>query len=478
VNDYVNLLKGTGHSYESLLGLSDEGLFCLLPSLGRIDKSRYEVLSSQFEYFRRELKKPGCTRKALWQSYQSKEESGYGYTQFNEHFNRWLKQKNVSGKLDHKAGDKVYIDYTGKKLSYVDKQTGEFIEVEVFVGILPCSGYTFVQASPSQRKGDFIDSMNACLFYFGGVPQSIVPDNLKSAVSKASKYEPILNKTFKDFALHYGCGINPTRSYKPQDKALVEGAVKLVYQRIFYPLSKMTFFSLADLNKEIAQLLEVYNDYLLSNLGVSRRQQFLGIEASFLSALPRENYQIKEYKRATVQKMGYIFLSKDKHYYSVPHRFVGKKVEVSYDNQTVEIYYKQERVAIHRRSFQLGKYSTIKEHLSSTHQFYKDWSPAFFEKKAACYGRQVVAYVKALIESKAYPEIGYKQCMGIFSLAKNYPNHRLNNACKRALNYHRYGYHIIKSILENKMDLELEEEKIQPTNIEVHHNIRGSQYYK
>ena len=477
INEYVRLIKGVAQPYDALLSLSDPDLLSLFPSLGTIDKSRYETLSNQFEYFRKELKKPGCTRQVLWREYLEKEPLGYGYTQFNEHLNRWLKQKKVSGKLDHKAGEQVYVDYTGKKLHYVDRQTGELIEVEVFVAILPCSGYTFVQGSASQKKEDFIGSMNACLRYYGGVPQAIVPDNLKSAVSKACKYEPIVNKTFKDFALHYGCGINPTRSYSPQDKALVEGAVKLVYQRIFYPLSKMRFFSLIDLNKEIARLLEVYNDYLLSNLGLSRRQQFVNIEQSFLSELPMEDYQIKEYKRATVQKMGYIFLSKDKHYYSVPHRFIGKKVEVSYDQQTVEIYYKQERISSHPRSFQSGTYSTIKNHLSSTHQFYKDWSPAFFEKKAAKYGSQVVAYVQALIQSKPYPEIGYKQCLGIFSLSKEYPIHRLNNACKRALSYHRYGYHIIKNILENNMDLEGEQTHLS-FNIEEHQNIRGPQYYQ
>ncbi len=260
VNHYVRLFKASGKSYEVLLALSDSDLLDLFPLPDTKDKSRYEELSGYFSYFRAELKKPGGTRQTLWKAYLEKHPQGYGYTQFNEHFNRWLKRVKGSGKLEHKAGDKVYVDYTGTKLHYVDKATGELVEVEVFVGILPCSGYTFVQASPSQKLGDFITSMNNCLRYFGGTPQAIVPDNLKSAVTKASKYEPILNKTFKDFALHYNCAINPTRTYSAQDKALVEGAVKLVYQRIFYPLSEMTFFSLADLNAEISRLLKIYND--------------------------------------------------------------------------------------------------------------------------------------------------------------------------------------------------------------------------
>lgn len=478
VNHYVRLFTASGQSYDSLLLNSDEVLLELFPTPSGKDKKKYEELSSYFSYFQMELKKPGCTRQILWKEYLTKHPQGYGYTQFNVHFNRWLKPFKGSGKLEHKAGDKVYIDYSGKKLSYIDKTTGEVIEVEVFVGILPCSGYTFVEASPSQKLENFIGSMNNCLQYFDGVPQAIVPDNLKSAVTKGSKYEPILNKTFKDFALHYGCAINPTRTYSPQDKALVEGAVKLVYQRIFYPLSKMTFFSLADLNEEISRLLEKYNDYLLTHLKVSRRQQFLDIEKGFLSVLPAEKYEIKHYKKATVQKMGYIFLSQDKNYYSVPYRFIGKKVEVSYNQNTVEIHYKKERIASHSRSFRCGHYVTIKEHLSSNHNFYNNWSPAFFQKLAHPQGIDVVKYVDALIEQAAYPEVAYKQCLGIVALSKTYGKTRLNNACKRGLTFHRYGYHIIKNILENKMDIQQSVPPIPTAKITGHENIRGANYYQ
>lgn len=478
VNPYVRLFDATGKSYKDLLLLSDKELYTLFPVPVTIQKKKYKALSSRFEYFRKELKKVGCTRQVLWESYRQEHCDGYAYTQFNEHFNRWLKRIKSSGKLDHKAGDKVYIDYTGKKLHYVDKPTGEIIEVEVFVGILPCSGYTFVEASISQKRESFIGSMNNCLRYFGGSPQAIVPDNLKSAVTKGSKYAPILNKTFKDFALHYGTVINPTRTYSPQDKALVEGAVKLVYQRIFYPLNKMTFFSIEDLNKEIKKLLETYNDYLLSHIKISRRQQFMDIEQPFLAPLPSGDYEIKYYKKATVQKMGYVFLSVDKNYYSVPYRFIGKRVEVSYDRQSVEVHYNRERIASHKRSYHPGRYTSIKDHLSSTHKFYTNWSPEFFQKLARPYGQAVVDYVKVLIESKNYPEIAYKQCLGIFSLGKTHKKGRLNNACKRGLSFHRYGYHIIKKILDNKMDMETENEVDTNHEIAVHENIRGAAYYQ
>ncbi len=479
VNGYVQQLQACDKPLEALLLLSDAELLGLFASSGTIQKQRYEALSKHFEYFRSELKKPGCTKQVLWREYLEQTPDGYSYTQFCEHLNRWLKQLKGSGKLVHKAGDKLYVDYTGKKLHYVDKSTGEQIEVEVFVGILPCSGYTFVQASRSQQLPDFMGSMNDCLHFFGGVPQAIVPDNLKSAVTKGSKYEPILNKSFKDFALHYGTVINPTRTYSPQDKALVEGAVKLVYQRIFYPISKMTFFSLAELNEEISSRLVAYNDYLLSQLKLSRKQQFLTLEQAFLKALPKDNYQLKTYRKATVQKMGYVFVSEDKNYYSVPYRFIGKKVEVSYDYQSVYVSYKNERIASHSRSYKGGTYTTISEHLSSTHQFYQSWSPEYFARLARPHGKAVEAYVKALIQSKAYPEVAYKQCLGILSLSKKFDKSRLNNACNRGLGLSRYGYHIIHNILLNKMDLADQDQSAQEEPIiQAHANIRGAVYYQ
>ena len=309
INEYVRLFDAQPKSYEELQAQSDKELESMFTRTSNIDLSRYQELSSQFSYFRDELKKPGCTRQALWQGYIEKHPNGYQRSQFNEHLRRWLRQTKSSGKLNHKAGDKIYVDYTGKKLHYVDRETGEQIEVEVFVGILPCSQLTYVEASKSQKRDDFIVSMGNCLEYMQGVPQAIVPDNLKSAVTKASKYEPILNKMFKDFALHYGCSINPTRSYSPQDKAFVESAVKLVYQRIFYPINEMTFFSLDQINSELGRRLEVYNDYLLTTTQVSRRHQFQTIERPYLSALPSSCYEIKTFKQATVQKMGYVFVS-------------------------------------------------------------------------------------------------------------------------------------------------------------------------
>jgi len=254
VDKYVHFISHHDLDYSDLLSLSDKDLLDLLPSKSELHKDRYEVLSGLFETISQELTQPGCTLQTLWNNYKKRYPDGYSYTQFTVHYRSWSKKTSGSMKLHHPAGQKVFVDYTGKKLSYVDRETGEVVEAEVFVGILPCSQYTFVEASKSQKREDFIGSMRRCLEYFEGTPQAIVSDNLKAAVTKAHKYEPVVNKTFKDFALHYGCVIDPARPHSPKDKALVEGAVKLVYQRIFYALSKQTFFSLKELNKALQQL--------------------------------------------------------------------------------------------------------------------------------------------------------------------------------------------------------------------------------
>lgn len=477
VNDYMGLFDGLGCSYEELLALDEASLKERFTSQSEISQPRYEQLASCFDYFFKELKKPGCTLLTLWHWYQQKYKDAYAYTQFTYHYNQWAHPKQVSGKLDHKAGEKVFIDYTGTKLHIVDKSTGEQKEVEVFVGILPCSQYVFVEATPSQKREDFICSMRMCLEYFGGTPQAIVSDNLKSAVSKSCKYEPTINKTLKDFALHYDCVIDPARPYSPQDKALVEGAVKLVYQRIFYPLSNSTFFSLHELNEAIAKLLVEYNNHVFQQIPYSRKELFLSTEKNLLKPLPSSAYQIRYYKRAKVQKMGYVYFSDDKHYYSVPYRYIGKHVEVSYTESIVEIFYNHDRLCTHKRDGRPGKYTTQKEHLSSAHQMYSEWSLPFFQNKAKKVGPNVADYVTKLILQYSYPEVGYKQALGIVHLTRLYDKGRIDKACHRGLSVTHCSYQFIANMLKAGLDqLDLFPEDIN--HIPTHQNIRGPQQYQ
>lgn len=318
---------------------------------------------------------PGFTFLFHFQQYQHQEPNAYSYTQFMEHYHRKYGEIKGSVKLEHEAGKEVFIDYTGKKLCITDKETGEQIPVEVFIALLPCSQYTYVEACSSQKREDLILCMGHSLQFFGGVPKAIVSDNLKSAVTRASKYEPDINRSFKDFARHYNCVINPTRSYAPQDKALVENAIHLAYQRIYYPVREMTFFSLAELNHEIRKLLERYNSLLFKRKDASRKELFQSIERTYLKPLPSTPYELKDYRRAKVQKMGYVYFSPDKNYYSVPYRHIGKSTQIHYTRSIVEVYYNNERIAIHPRSSARGNYITNKDHLSSTHQAYNGWSP-------------------------------------------------------------------------------------------------------
>lgn len=477
VNGYVSYFESHNFDYGELMELSEKDLDDLFSVSSEVDKQRFEDLSQYFEYFSKELKKVGCTKEVLWKEYRIKHPDGYMLSQFNHHLNIWLRRVHGSTKLVHKTGDKLYIDFCGKKLSYVDKHSGEVVEVEVFVGVLPASQYTFVRAVRTQSTEDLIVALNACLSYFEGVPQAIVPDNLKAAVTKSHKFAPKINPTLRDFAQHYGCVINPTRTYSPQDKALVENAVSLAYKRIFYPLNKATHFSLEELNKEIQPLLEVYNNQLFSQRNTTRRQEFVSIEKDQLGTLPHVAYEIRRFKQATVQKMGHVYISEDKHYYSVPYRFIGKKVTVCYSENTVEIFSQKNRVALHKRSRSQGGYSTLQDHLSSSAKVYSEWSLAFFQERALKIGSYTYQYITDLINQKPYPEIGYKQALGILMLPKRYTSDRLEQACQRACEIEKRSYHIVENILKNSMDKEVIEEVNPLINME-NPNIRGADYYQ
>lgn len=472
VNKYVRLIAASGHSLQALREMDDAGLERLFPTTDTVDDDRYEVLSPYFPYFAGELKKTGCTKLVLWKWYISRHPGGYGTSQFNEHLNNWLRHTRASGKINHRYGEKMLVDYTGKKLTVVDRATGEITDVEVFVAILPASHYMFAQASATQQKHDFISSINDALFFFGGVPKVIVPDNLKSAVDKASKYEPILNRTFRHQGEHYGFAINPTRSHRPRDKALVEGAVKLVYQRIFYPLSKQTFFGLADLNAAISERLKALNLHHMKTYDSSRFRLFNTYERPLLSPLPDERYTVREYKRAKVQKMGYVYLSDDRNYYSVPFRYIGKQVEIQYCSDTVEVFCGQQRIAAHKRNYRKGHYTTIEEHLASSHRFYTQWRPEYFLEQANDIGEHVYRFVSALLADAKYPEIAYKSALGVIHLKSRYDRTRIDNACRIAVENGLVRYMNIKNILQNGADLK--PGRASRPNIPDHGNIRGN----
>jgi len=481
INTYIKLFKANEHSLEELLSFDNSRLEVLFPSRTTIDNKRYDELMRYFEEVNKASNHPGFTFLYHYNEYVDKASNPYSYTQFMEHYRRKYPKQKGSMKLNHDPGKEMYVDYTGKKLQIIDKDTGEIIPVEVFVSILPNSHYTYAEACMSQKREDFITCCANALNYYGGVPTAIVSDNLKSAVTRASKHEPEINRSFKDFAHHYNCIINPTRSYSPQDKALVENAVHLVYQRIYYPIREMTFFTLNELNQEIKRRLIPYNDLLFQRKQASRRELFQSIEREYLKPLPTSAYQIKDYRRAKVQKMGYVYFSPDKNYYSVPYRYIGKRTQIHYTKTTVEVHYNHQRIAMHKRKKGKGIYITNKEHLSSTHQKYMEWSPEYFIKKASPHGPHVLKCVENIFSKMNYPEIAYKRVIGLLQLHKNYGSERLDRACKRALIADAVSYTRIKNILKNNQDKnnlfyqDLEEKE---SHIPSHENIRGASTYK
>jgi transposase len=477
VNSYVRAFDGHELSYEQLEELSEAELCGLFPQADAKDRERYEQLAVYFPTFGKELRKTGCTLQALWNQYLQAHPDGYRYTQFVHHFNEWKDTTRASGILHHQAGQKLFMDFAGKTLSWVDRDTGEVHPAQVFVALLPCSQYTYVQAVSSQKREDLVRCVTDGLGWLGGVPKALVADNMKAVVAKGHKYAPVINKTLKDLALHYGCVVDPTRPYHPTDKALVEGAIRLVYQRIYYPLADQTFFSLGELNKAIRELLGPYNDYRFHNRPTTRRQQFLEIEQPALDPLLPTPYQLRHYKRAKVQKISHIYLGTDKNYYSVPHRYVGRHVEVQYTADVVEIFYGGERIAHHKRSRTAGKYTTIGTHMPSTHQVYNDWNPGWFAKRAAHIGPYAESYIRRLIAQYDYPEIGYKQAQGILALTKQYPPERVEAACRRAAQGHRAGYRTVANILKNNLDQNTQPELPLENHIPDHSNIRGGNHY-
>lgn len=477
---YLGVIESSGVCFKELLELKEEDLSELfdIPNV-LIPVSReqnHKDLHSFFPYLEKELKRVGVTRQILWAEYKAKYPEGVMYSQFCEQYNKWNFKSEGYMPTIHKVGEKLFIDYAGKKLHIIDKETGEIKPVEVFVATLGASQYTYVEASYSQQIPDFIGSVQNCLHYLGGVPACIIPDNLKSAVTKSNKYEPYVNEQFACFASHYNTSIMPARALKPKDKSLVEGAVNITYTRIHAALRNKEFYSIIELNLAIKELLLVYNQTPFQKKENSRRSLFLEVEQEALKPLPIEKYELRDYKIATVQKNCHVYYSTDKNYYSVPNAYIGKKVKLVLTQNVVEIYHNQTRIALHSRSRKAYNYVTEKEHMPVSHTYNADWSSEYFITWAQKIGASTKEYIEKILDKKQYPEQSYKSCLGILNMATKTGTERLNNACKRALSYDAVSYNFIKNILERGLDKEEELDLFNAT-VSNHKNIRGSQYY-
>lgn len=479
VKKYLRLIEVKGFSFSALLDKEDHEADRLLADTDQVSEQKYAELKTLFPYIEKELIRTGVNRWVLWGEYKNKYPGGYSYARFCYYISRWMETQGATMHFEHQPGDKLFIDFAGKKLHWVDSETAEVHEVEVYLSVLGYSQLLFVVATPSQQKEQFIAATEKALHYYGGVPQALVPDNLKSAVHQANKYEPVLNSDFADFANHYGTVILPARSRKPRDKALAENAVQIVYSRIYAPLRDLVFFSLEELNLAIGQQLELCNDMPFQKQPISRRQKYEQGEKHLLRPLPPERYEIKKYKWLTVMKNSHIQLSEDKHYYSVPYRFIGKKIKIVYSASRVSVFYNKEQIAFHKREYKRFGYTTLKSHLPSTHQFISDWNPDTFLHRAEQIDASVKEYIAKILEEKSYPEQAYRSCAGILAQERKVGRDRLISAVKRASVFGAYGYSIIDRILKGGLDrLDMGDHGPAQPELPFHENIRGAEHYK
>lgn len=435
----------------------------------------YEQLKTRLDYYTEELKKTGVTRQLLWEEYRVDYPNGYRRSQFCYHLAQHQKASKPTMVLTHKPGDKLYIDFAGKKLSYIDRATGEQISCPVFVACLPYSDYGFAIAVRRQSIEEFLYALEKCLHFIGGVPEILVPDNLKSAIIKADRYEPDINTALEDFANHYGTTVIPTRVAKPRDKALVENQVKLVYSRVFAKMRNLTFFSLSSLNDAIDEKIVAHNQTRMQNKPWCREEKFLADEKQHLRALPEQLFEIKYYKTYKIQQNNHIQLGQDNHFYSVPYIHIGKQAQVIYTRSMVHIYIDRDCVAIHRRNRTANEYTTVKDHLCSTHQYYLGRSPGYYLRRAQQCCEELHYFTQRLFAQNRPPEQLYRTCEGVLSLYKKTDKEQFKKACNVAIAYEKYSSKFILNVIKNNVAHQASD--AHEKNLPQHDNIRGENYY-
>lgn len=434
-----------------------------------------------FSDVHRELKRKGVTKQLLWQEYrQNHPDDGYSYAQFCHRYLQWLGCQQRSMRQIHRAGEKLFVDYCGPTMAIVNPDTGEMRSAQIFVAVLGASNYTFACASWSQKQVDWLHAHVKAFEFFGGVPEMVVPDNLKSAVRKTHRYEPEINPSYQQLAAHYQTVIVPARPYKPKDKAKAEVAVQIVERWIMARLRHQTFFTLSSLNQAISLLLTDLNLRPFKKLPGTRRSQFEQLDQPVLRDLPTQAYLYTEFKQARVHIDYHI--EYDKHYYSVPHHLVKQTVEVQASNSTLAIYANGQRVASHPRRYSKGAHSTCPEHMPDSHQAIHDWSPDRFLSWAGDIGAQTREVVNHLLQEKRHTEQSYRRILALLSNAKKYGRERLNKACGRALLINSPTRSSVESILKQGLDqvtVELTDSTTQEELCLDHHeNLRGKDYYQ
>jgi len=422
----------------------------------------------------RELRRPGVTLMLLWEEYRASEPGGYSYSRWCELYRGWEGRLSPTMRQSHPAGERMFVDYAGQTVELIDGRSGEIRQAQIFVAVMGASSYTYAEASWTQSLPDWIGSHVRALAFMGGVPAQLVPDNPKVGVDRANWYEPGLNRTYLDLATHYRTAILPTRPRKPRDKAKVEVGVLVVERWILARLRNRRFFSLAELNQAIAELVADLNTRPMRRLGVSRRDLFLELDGPALKPLPAEPFEYAEWR---VRRVGLDYhVDIDGHYYSVPHRLIREQLDARITAHTIELFRKGERVAVHLRGTGRGRHTTVPEHMPSSHRRYAEWTIERILHDAAAIGPSTAKLAALILETRPHPEQGYRACLGILRLARQYGPDRLEAACDRGLDIGARSYGSIQSILKHGLDRQ-RPQPIQGELLPDHPNIRGSRYY-
>ena len=477
VVDYLKRAEAAGLSWPLPPDLQERDLGRLLfPTQPRTGRRRFT--DPDYVWINQELKRKGVTKQLLWQEYRQQHPGdGYSYAQFCHRYREWQERQKRSMRQTQRAGEKLFVDYCGPTIAVVNADTGETRHAQVFVAVLGASNYTFACASWTQKTGDWLQAHVKAFEYFGGVPEIVVPDHLKSAVRKPHRYDPVINPSYSQLAAHYGVAVIPARPYKPKDTAKVEVAVQIVERWIMARLRHQTFFTLSELNQAIAELLEDLNQRPFKQLPGCRRSQFKQLDQPVLRPLPAQPYQYTEIKQAKVHIDYHV--EYQKHYYSVPHHLVKQPVEIQASDSTVAIYHQGQRVASHVHSFVKGGHTTCAEHMPRSHRSMQEWSAERFLRWAARIGSETETIVHALLQQKRHPEQNYRSILGLLDLAKKYGRDRLNLACGRALLIGSPKRHSVESILKQGLDqtpLETTDEQLS-LHLDHHENVRGEDYY-
>jgi transposase len=485
IRDYLRQLQREGRSLRELLELEDGALLSLVQSTpeeknvgGRAIQDRFSVIEQRLEYYRSELSRRGVTRQLLWQEYRSDHPDGYGYSQFCEHLERYLKRDQAVMHFTHQPAEQMQVDFAGGKMSYIDRSTGECIECEVLVCVMPYSHLIYAQALRSQRQEEFISGLGQALTYLGGVPSSIKCDNMKVAVTRANRYEPTFTEAMEFMAAHYGTTILTARVRKPRDKASVEKAVDLAYKHIYAPLRDQVFYSIEQLNEAIRKQAGIFNRQPYQAKATNRWQQFNDLERPLLKPLPSSAFLIRKVTEGKVQRNYHVILGEDRHQYSVPYALIGKRLKIIYTVDTVEIYDGLSRVAVHKRSYQKNGYTTLSEHMPDKHRYYarqKGWNAEFFEQQASRVGKGTLAVIQRILQSRHFYEQTYNSCLGILRLGNQYGHQRLEAACLRIQEAPMVSYGMVANILKRHLDKNSSDPDLFTPP---HEQIRGPQTYQ